>query len=163
MSSTTKSFSLIALSTTVAAALAFGQSFAAQSQPGSTGIASTTTAPALILVIDGVRSDKGKIRAALLKADPATGAPQSTAGKVIVATKGTLTMSFENLSPGDYAVQLFHDENDNGKMDSNLFGIPSEGFGFSNNARANFGPPAFAQMKVNVTAGPVRTTATLAY
>jgi uncharacterized protein (DUF2141 family) len=163
MSSTTTSFNLFVASATVAATLAFGQSSAAQSQAGGTSIAPMTNAPALILVIEGVRSDKGNIRAALLKADPATGAPQSTAGKVTVATKGTLTMNFDNLAPGDYAVQLFHDENNNGKMDTNLFGIPSEGFGFSNNARASFGPPAFAQMKVSVGAGPVRTTATLAY
>jgi uncharacterized protein (DUF2141 family) len=118
---------------------------------------------ALVLSIQGVRSNKGSIRAALLKADPVAGVARNSAGKVMIATEGTLTMRFENLVPGEYAVQLFHDENDNGEMDSNLFGIPLEGFGFSNDARASFGPPKFAQMKVSVGTTPVQTTATITY
>ena len=38
---------------------------------------------------------------------------------------------------------LYHDENGNGEFDTNLFGFPLENYGFSNNARAIFGPPAY--------------------
>ncbi len=44
-------------------------------------------------------------------------------------------MLFEGLQPGTYAVRLMHDENDNGKLDRNLVGMPTEGYGFSNNPR----------------------------
>lgn len=50
-----------------------------------------------------------------------------------------------NLKPGKYAFRFFHDENKNGKLDTNWFGIPKEGFGFSNNPSINFGPPAFGK------------------
>jgi uncharacterized protein (DUF2141 family) len=51
--------------------------------------------------------------------------------------------SINNLKPGKYAVRYFHDENNNGQMETNTFGIPTEGFGFSNNATGMFGPPPF--------------------
>ena len=52
-------------------------------------------------------------------------------------------ISIQNLKPGKYAVRYFHDENNNGQMETNTFGIPTEGFGFSNNATGMFGPPPF--------------------
>ena len=43
---------------------------------------------------------------------------------------------FEGLPAGDYALQVIHDENDNGDLDKNLLGIPSEDYGFSRNPKA---------------------------
>ncbi len=48
-----------------------------------------------------------------------------------------------DLSPGKYAVRYYHDENMNGKMETNLVGKPTEGYGFSNNVIGKFGPPPF--------------------
>ncbi len=55
---------------------------------------------------------------------------------------------FENLPTGTYAIAAFLDENGNGQMDTNFFGIPKEKYGFSNNARplmraANFKEASF--------------------
>lgn len=47
------------------------------------------------------------------------------------------------LCPGTYAISIFHDENNNGKLDKNFIGIPREPYGFSNNPRIRFGPPGF--------------------
>lgn len=47
------------------------------------------------------------------------------------------------LKPGKYAATIFHDKNDNQKLDTNFIGIPKEGYGFSNNAQGVFGPPKF--------------------
>jgi len=47
------------------------------------------------------------------------------------------------IKPSQYAIRYFHDENGNNKLDSNIFGIPKEGYGFSNNAHGMFGPHAF--------------------
>lgn len=52
-------------------------------------------------------------------------------------------ISFKNLREGKYAIRVFHDQNGNGKLDTNLFGIPKERFGFSNNVMGKLGPPAF--------------------
>jgi uncharacterized protein (DUF2141 family) len=50
---------------------------------------------------------------------------------------------FDNLPPGEYAISVFHDENNNGELDSNFLRIPTEDYGFSNEARATFGPPDY--------------------
>lgn len=53
------------------------------------------------------------------------------------------SFSFPNLKRGKYALRYFHDENLNGKMETNLVGKPTEGYGFSNNVIGKFGPPPF--------------------
>lgn len=60
--------------------------------------------------------------------------------------------AFADLPFGTYAIKLFHDRNDNGTLDTNLFGVPTEPYGFSNNARRRFGPPPFAAAKFAFTA-----------
>ena len=82
--------------------------------------------------------------------------------KVVVAEKvtadRTLVLHFD-LPAGKYAVQVMHDENDNGKLDANFMGIPIEGYGFSNNPqvmrRAYFSEAAF-EVKDAATAIVVR-------
>jgi uncharacterized protein (DUF2141 family) len=61
----------------------------------------------------------------------------------------TLDVTFHHMPPGNYAVRLFHDANDNGEMDKNIVGFPQEGYGFSNNG-GSFGPASFADAKVEV-------------
>ena len=51
--------------------------------------------------------------------------------------------SFVNLKPAKYAIRYFHDENQDYKLDTNLIGVPTEGYGFSNNVLDTFGPPPF--------------------
>jgi uncharacterized protein (DUF2141 family) len=53
--------------------------------------------------------------------------------------------SFTGLPAGSYAVAILHDENDDRKMNTNFFGIPKEGYGFSNNVMGTFGPPSFSR------------------
>jgi uncharacterized protein (DUF2141 family) len=57
--------------------------------------------------------------------------------------ENTCFFSVPDLNPGKYAVRYYHDENLNGKMDTNLVGKPTEGYGFSNNVTGKFGPPPF--------------------
>ncbi len=47
------------------------------------------------------------------------------------------------------AIAAHHDRNDNGKLDKNALGIPTEPYGFSNNPRGMFGPPSFEQSAIN--------------
>jgi len=55
---------------------------------------------------------------------------------------GRVAASFE-LEPGEYAVSVHHDDNDNGRMDTNFIGIPREPTGLSNGAVPKFGPPRY--------------------
>jgi uncharacterized protein (DUF2141 family) len=69
-------------------------------------------------------------------------APGISEGTIEMVEPGSVTYVYE-LPPGTYAIGIFHDVNLNNKMDNNFLGIPVEQFGFSNNARALFGPPDF--------------------
>jgi len=51
---------------------------------------------------------------------------------------------------GEYAIALYHDENNNGKCDRNFFGIPKEGFAFSNNVKPFLSAPSFKSCKFSV-------------
>ena len=69
-------------------------------------------------------------------------APGIVDGTIVMVDAGTSTFEYE-LPAGQYAVGIFHDVNLNNKMDNNFLGLPKEQYGFSNNARALFGPPSF--------------------
>jgi uncharacterized protein (DUF2141 family) len=55
--------------------------------------------------------------------------------------------------PGYYAVAMFHDENNNNHLDTNAFGIPIEGYGFSNNPKLSLGPPDLSQVRFKAHVG----------
>jgi uncharacterized protein (DUF2141 family) len=114
----------------------------------------------LVIHVDNVKSATGQIKVALydnaeafLK-QPAR-ATQAQADKV-----GT-TLVFHDVAPGDYGFAVFHDANDNGRMDRNLMGIPTEPIAFSNNAQGRMGPPDFDAVKLAVPAAGLDTTVTL--
>ena len=65
-----------------------------------------------------------------------------------IPASGSTEISFAQLAEGDYAVAVIHDENSNGKLDANPFGMPIEAWGFSNDAIGNMGPPQFEQAKI---------------
>ena len=66
-------------------------------------------------------------------------------------SNGTARLSFPGLAPGRYALRVFADENGNGKLDTNLMGMPTERYGFSNDAKGNRAAPGFdaAALQVN--------------
>jgi uncharacterized protein (DUF2141 family) len=67
----------------------------------------------------------------------------------------------KDLKPGIYAIKTFQDENKNEKMDFDWFGIPTERFGFSNDAKPKFQQPSFDQAKFQIKPGENETTITL--
>ena len=68
------------------------------------------------------------------------------------ATGAATRVQLPDLAPGEYAVALYQDVNDNGKMDTLLFGTPSERTGASNNAPGNFGPPQYEAARFTMAA-----------
>jgi len=61
--------------------------------------------------------------------------------KTIIKNK-SCSIYIPDLKQGKYFIRYFHDANNNNKLDTNWFGIPNEGYGFSNNATSTFGPPS---------------------
>jgi uncharacterized protein (DUF2141 family) len=64
----------------------------------------------------------------------------------------TASAVFTGLRPGTYAVILFHDENENGRLDTNFWGVPIEPYGFSNDAQGSLGPPSFKKAAFTIAA-----------
>lgn len=71
------------------------------------------------------------------------------------AASGQVTVQLTGLPDGPLAISLFQDTNANGKLDSNAMGMPTEPYGFSNNAAGNFGPPTFEQAVFTPVTGQV--------
>lgn len=71
-------------------------------------------------------------------------------GEKVAAHSGTVKAVIKNVPAGEYAISIFHDVNENGKMDRNFIGIPKEGVGASNDAAGSFGPPSYDKAKFTV-------------
>jgi len=67
--------------------------------------------------------------------------------RIVDINSSTLKVIFKNIPKGVYAISLFHDKNGNGELDRNLFGVPTEGYGFSNNIRHMFRGANFEESK----------------
>jgi uncharacterized protein (DUF2141 family) len=65
---------------------------------------------------------------------------------------GKARLVFAGLAPGRYALRAFADENGNGKLDTNLMGMPIERYGFSNDAKGNRAAPDFEAAAIAVDA-----------
>jgi uncharacterized protein (DUF2141 family) len=104
----------------------------------------------LEVTVRNIKEAKGTIRVGLFTSEKDF-LKKAAEGKVVKANAKEITVVFENLKSGDYAVSVIHDENENGELDSNMVGIPKEGFAFGNNAMGAFGPPSFDKAKVSLT------------
>jgi uncharacterized protein (DUF2141 family) len=115
----------------------------------------------LVVVIKNVKEAKGRIAVALFNNEKDF-TSKRLQGRIAQAKTGEVQVAFENLVPGDYAISVMHDANENDELDSNAFGIPKEGFGFSNDVMGMFGPPSFNKAKFSFT-GENKITITLKY
>jgi uncharacterized protein (DUF2141 family) len=104
-----------------------------------------------ILTVDlaPLHSDRGRVVVALFNG--AGGFPkkpgQACRRAATVIKRGNAKVRFRQLRPGTYAVSVFHDENNNGKLDRDWIGRPKEGIGASNDAKGSWGPPKFKDAK----------------
>jgi len=99
---------------------------------------------ALTVRVSGLNNDRGRVAVALFaSADAFPDQKRALAGQLTRIQNGKASVRFANVRPGVYAVAVLHDENENSKMDFNFLGMPLEGYGFSNDASAMFGPPSF--------------------
>ena len=126
------------------------------------GVAFTTNAQEetfdLTVEITGMSTDKGKVFLALFNSEEnfLKSSKENKGTNAIVKNKKAIA-HFKGLKKGDYAISLFHDENDNNKMDTKIFGIPKEPYGFSNNATGFMGPPKFKNAKFTLNSNKTIT------
>ncbi len=103
------------------------------------------------IVVNGIKSFNGQINVALYDTSTNFNIIEKAFYKQTYSIKSnSIIISIPNVPIGEYAISLFHDVNKNFQIDKNMLGIPKEGFAFSNNATANFGPPNWESAKFMV-------------
>jgi uncharacterized protein (DUF2141 family) len=109
------------------------------------GASTLASAADLTTTVKDVRNTTGAVLIAVYD-EGSFGKPELAKAKQKAnATPGEIKFVIQGLPAGKYAVAAFHDENGNGKLDRNSLGVPTEGYGFSNDAQGSGGPPKFAQ------------------
>ena len=117
-------------------------------------IAGPAAAARIIVTIDGLHSAQGSVFVGLY-ATPSKflNGNQSDAIRKVRASTAPITVSFDNLPPGTYAVGAYHDENGNDHLDTNFLGLPVEGYALSNGVRAVMSKPTFQQAAFTLGTG----------
>ncbi len=116
----------------------------------------------LQVTVGNIRKAAGHIRVAVCTRDTflKEGCPfHGTAP----ALPGSVTVTIHGVTPGTYAIQVFQDEDDSGRIKRSLLGLPEEGFGFSRDAPANFGSPSFTSAAIQMPNGPGQVGLKLRY
>jgi uncharacterized protein (DUF2141 family) len=135
-------------------------------------VALTTVAlaPAVIaaevhVIVDGVRGDKGHVVCGIYRS--ADGFPRDGRRAVQVvkepASPAGVSCNFSDLPAGVYAISIFHDENDDGVLNTNLLGMPKEGYGVSNNHVHSTRAPDFEESSFRLDAQTIALQIHLKY
>ncbi|MDP3888374.1 DUF2141 domain-containing protein [Hydrogenophaga sp.] len=104
-----------------------------------------------VTVTDGP-SGPSTLYLALFDSAEALANNQALASHKVALLDGAAQLVFSGLPVGRYAIKSFADENGNAKLDTNILGMPTERYGFSNNARGRLGPPTFDAAAVQLDA-----------
>jgi uncharacterized protein (DUF2141 family) len=101
-------------------------------------------------------SDRGQIRVLIFaKADGFPDQMEKAMKNYSVSPKNNkCELTIEGLPAGVYAISVIHDEDGNGKLNTNPVGYPTEKFGFSNNPKIYFGPPSFEKASFELKNAP---------
>lgn len=109
----------------------------------------------LEVTVTNIKNIKGLMSFALYNSKSSFNDPEQAFREyfIPVTDQPSMTFRFDSIPSGEFALALFHDENSNYELDQNFLRIPQEGFGFSNNAMGNFGPPKYDDAKFVLAKG----------
>jgi len=109
----------------------------------------------VVVQVLGVADAEGQVLVALHRS-PASfpdHAERAYGRRAVKARAGSIEVVFDGVPPGPFAVSAFHDSDRDFELDTGLFGIPQEDYGFSRDARKPFGPPDFAAARLTLRPG----------
>lgn len=110
-----------------------------------------TRSSQLKVIVTGMENDTGSIRIALFDSEDSYKAAKKPLRTASVKIRNKRTEAlFDNLPYGTYAIRLYHDVNENGKLDKDGRSLPLEPYAFSNNAQGTMGPAAWADARFAV-------------
>jgi uncharacterized protein (DUF2141 family) len=117
-------------------------------------LASSAAAADLSLRMSGLKSAAGNIAVAVFAAPDGFPREETKAVRAvrlpIDASSRTAHTVIRNLPAGNYAVAVYHDDNESGRLETNFFGIPQKGYGFSKNARPRMRAPTFDEARFSL-------------
>lgn len=119
-------------------------------------MAASAAAATVEVHVTGVTAGKGKVSVAVC--DRAHYLKECAYHATAPAQAGDNVVRIANVPAGTWAVLVFQDKNENGKLDQALFGIPLEDYGFSRDARGHFGAPSFEEAAIEVKDDPTVAT-----
>ena len=112
----------------------------------------------VVVNIENIQNTKGTLQ---LKIESYNGGQlEKIKGVTLVPNKKGVTHTFTNIQNGKYAISVYHDENNNKKLDKNFIGLPKEDYGFSNNPSSSLGAPKLEE-KIFEVSEDVSLTITL--
>ncbi|HEX8469824.1 MAG TPA: DUF2141 domain-containing protein, partial [Brevundimonas sp.] len=114
------------------------------------------TGEATITLTFDTAASTGGVMVALYGSEDAYGHGAAITNTMVNIAAGQHTATF-TVPAGDYAVKAFHDVDGDGKMNTNPFGMPTEPYAFSNNARGNMGPATWSQTHFTASGVTART------
>ena len=127
---------------------------APDTKPGGAPAGAAATGQVIVDVY-GLKDQRGDLDVAIYQ--DAEGFPKdpkaALTGRSVPIDNRALRLVFDRVPAGEFAVAAYHDENSNGKLDTGAFGRPTEGYGFSRDAKGNFGPPSFEDARLTLDAG----------
>ena len=103
----------------------------------------------LTVTVSNIKTQEGVIMVGLYK-DENTFLEKVFKTQKTEANSDSVTLTFDHIPAGEYGISLFHDKDENGKLNTNFIGIPSEPYAFSNNAKGMFGPAKWEDVKFSV-------------
>ena len=125
-----------------------------------------SSCPGIHVTILNIRNSVGTIACALFESPagfPGEYLRSATNIMVIKIRQAQARCDFEDIPPGTYAMAVVHDENMNGKLDTNWLGRPKEGYGFSNDAKSLLSAPSFSDASFRYDGQNLDLTLTLRY
>jgi uncharacterized protein (DUF2141 family) len=106
----------------------------------------------ITVIVKDVESTEGVVKVCIFNKE--TGFPEKSnlAYKCasFIPTKGTMYIKIDGIPSGKYAIAVHHDENKDGKVNTNFFGIPKEATGASNGAKGKMGPPKYSAAVITI-------------
>lgn len=125
---------------------------AAGPPPPAVAVSEPGAAATLEILLTGFRSDDGQALIAIYRGgDGFPGEPGKAWKQMSAGIQGKeARVEVADVPAGEYAVAVIHDENGNNRMDTSFIGIPKEGLGASNNAKAWLGPPRYRDARFQV-------------
>lgn len=105
------------------------------------------------LTVSDINAQQGVIRVGVYDSEAGWNDNNAVTGALIEVTGPEMTVQISGLEPGTYGLKLYHDVDGDGSLNTNMMGIPTEPFAFSNNARGRFGPASWDDAHFQVEAG----------